>query len=548
MNVGSTPTFARGAGSIVDITAASDSLASRVVNWRVLESVFNFSDHHYIRFSLMRNPAGITASCPQVPSGRDTSGGIDSDTLLTGLLLAEWLDGGTRLDEQDADSGAVSFRSRVTAACNFNLPKRRAPKPGKPPVDWWTAEIDSLRSECVRAKRRKVRMVTRITRLRQRGDADVDNECASVELTRTNDAFREAKKQLKSAILKSKKACWTELISSVDSDPFGKPYKLVMRKLRGPPASVTMERHTLDAVIDTLFPTYRNSIGSPLLHADSPVPFTAAELEAAMCRIRSKSKAPGPDGITTKILSAVHKADPHILLGLFNKCLRDGTFPLEWKTSRVVLLKKGNKPEGVPSSYQPLYLLNDVGKVLESLLSQRLEDHITRKGGLSPNQYGFRKKLSTDDAVLDLHNTIVQEVNDGKFCLAIGIDIKNAFNSIQWPDILTALERWAVPAHLHRMFHSYFSGRSGTLQTCSSLGGSMDVNISGGVPQGSVVGPLLWNVTYDPVLREEVPQGAKLLGFADDTLIMTSSNTITELESIANVTINRGESPISAYR
>jgi len=163
MNVGSTPPpFARGAGSIVDVTAASDSLASRVVNWRVLESVFNFSDHHYIRFSLMPNPAGTTASCQQAPSGWDTSGGIDSDSLLTGLLLAEWLDGGTPLDEQDADSGAVSFRSRVTAACNFALSSRRAPKPGKLPVHWWTAEIDSLRSECVRAKRRKVRIVTRI--------------------------------------------------------------------------------------------------------------------------------------------------------------------------------------------------------------------------------------------------------------------------------------------------------------------------------------------------------------------------------------------------
>jgi len=270
-----------------------------------------------------------------------------------------------------------------------------------------------------------------------------------------------------------------------------------------------------------------------------------AEIEAAMCRIRSKNKDPGPDGITSKILSAVHKADPRILLGLFNKCLRCGTFPLEWKTSRVVLLRKGNKPEGVPSSYRPLCLLNDVGKVLESLLSRRLEDHITRRGGLSPNQYGFRKKLSTDDAVLDLNYSIVREVNNGKFCLAIGIDIKNAFNSIQWPDILSALEKWEVPAHLYRMFHSYFSGRSGTLLTCSSLGGSMEVNISGGVPQGSVVGPLLWNVTYDPVLREEVPQGAKLMGFADDTLILTSSNTIAELESIANVTNNRVEERIS---
>lgn len=117
-----------------------------------------------------------------------------------------------------------------------------------------------------------------------------------------------------------------------------------------------------------------------------------------------------------------------------------------------MLLRKCDKPEGVPSSYRPICLLNDAGKLLESLFMRKLEDFITSSGGLSPNHFGFRKKMSTNDAIRWMHNNIVQEVNRGKFFLAIGIDIKNAFNSIKWKHILAVLERWDVPPYLFRIF------------------------------------------------------------------------------------------------
>lgn len=107
----------------------------------------------------------------------------------------------------------------------------------------------------MRTKRSKRRMVARITRLRGLTAAGFDNERAEAELARTNNAYREAKRQLKVAIVRSKKACWTELIESVDNDPFRKPYKVVMRNLRGPPATTIMEPDTLQKVISTLFPS-----------------------------------------------------------------------------------------------------------------------------------------------------------------------------------------------------------------------------------------------------------------------------------------------------
>jgi hypothetical protein len=197
-----------------------------------------------------------------------------------------------------------------------------------------------------------------------------------------------------------------------------------------------------------------------------------------------------------------------------------------------VLLRKGSKPEGIPSSYRPLCLLNDLGKILEFLLACRLENHISNKGGLARNQYGFRKRLSTDDAVQRLNHTALREMNKGGFCLAISIDIRNAFNTIQWDDVLASLESWDVPPYLLYMFGSNLADRKGEIQTAS--GGSMEVIITGGVPQGSVVGSLLWNLTYNSVLTLDLPPESELIGFADDILIVTAAKSIEELEAKTN--------------
>lgn len=540
-NTGSIPTFPRGNGSIIDITAVSESLVHQLSDWRVMQEEYNSSDHHYIRFSV-RAPARMVTSATPVPSGWNTSGGIDIDAFRTGFLLAEWGMQINDVAERDVESAAASVGIKIAAACDFALPKRTTYKHGKPPVHWWNSEIHALRQECVRTKRGKTRMETRINRLRQRAireGEEFDSVRAEAARIETGTAYREAKRQLRNAIRRSKKACWMELLGAVDRDPFGKPYKLVMRKLRGPPVTASMETQDLISIIDGLFPTHQSAApvrGSPLeVEADL---FTAEEVNAAVEKFKSRNKAPGPDGVTTKILGAVHAICPGMLTDLYNLCLRNSTFPTAWKRSRIVLLKKGDKPAGLPSSYRPLCLLNDIGKVLEHLLACRLEAAITRKGGLTANQFGFRKGVSTDDAVRKFDQTVLAEVNKGQFCLAVSIDIKNAFNTLRWTDILRTLAAWDVPEYLSHMFKSYFNNRAGAVDRDPALGGALEVNITCGVPQGSVVGPLLWNMTYDAVLRQVLPRGTEILGFADDTMVIGSGKSIVELEERVNAALD----------
>ncbi|XP_015376190.1 PREDICTED: uncharacterized protein LOC107170553 [Diuraphis noxia] len=147
MNSGSTSTFTSGAGSVIDLTLASEPLSGRLSGWRVMDSEFNNSDHHYISFHLTDS----TTNQPQPAAGDSqgwiTSGGIDVEALRTGLLIAKWLDGGHQRDAQDAEAEARTLRSRIATACDFALPKRRIAKPGKRPVHWWNPEIGTLRAE-----------------------------------------------------------------------------------------------------------------------------------------------------------------------------------------------------------------------------------------------------------------------------------------------------------------------------------------------------------------------------------------------------------------
>lgn len=89
-NEGSTPTFTRGAGSTVDVTAMSEQLASRFGNLTVMDGVFNYSDHHYIQFSVDVSRNSNQPFSPKGVGGWNTSGGIDIDNLHCGLMVAKW--------------------------------------------------------------------------------------------------------------------------------------------------------------------------------------------------------------------------------------------------------------------------------------------------------------------------------------------------------------------------------------------------------------------------------------------------------------------------
>jgi len=541
MNSGREPTFfGRGRGSCVDVTFASESAARRIRGWTVRTDVENMSDHHHLCFSYrtgrtLPGTRGDPQAAAAATAGRRHPGWrtsrMDVDLLAAAVITVEWT-GATLPSEAPAGSvGAEASAERlvgsVTAACDMALPRRNPHPRGRPPVYWWNGNVAAARAECVRRKRLWIR---------GRGRAH-GGDVFAADAER---AYREARKELKHRIREAKAKCWAELVKTVDDDPWGKPYKVVLKKLRGPPATATMEPQTVRDIAAVLFPQGDRD-GEPAdlagVRSEDVTEFSREEVDAAVRRFGGRRRAPGPDGIPSRVWGVVHATDPGRLADVFNLCLREGVFPGRWKRARLALLAKPGKPEGMPSSYRPLCLLDDVGKIFEFLLASRMNSHMSATGvELSERQFGFRSGRCTDDALRTLRERLMVAVSARRYAVAVSLDIRNAFNTVGWGVVRAALVRMGFPAYVRRVLDSYLSDR--VLHVCDDHGGvPVTVGVTRGVPQGSVLGPLLWNVAFDTVFRLPLPAGVTIIGYADDTLVVSEGNTLAALQDRANAAL-----------
>lgn len=164
-------------------------------------------------------------------------------------------------------------------------------------------------------------------------------------------------------------------------------------------------------------------------------------------------------------------------------------------------------------------MLDSAGKLLERLVLGRLLQHLDDTGQRSENQYGFRNGRSTVDAIERLlqaaHCAAMGAVQHRDICVAVSLDVKNALNTAPWRRIDAALRACQIPPYLNNIVRSYFDGRK--LQVGQSL---LSRNVTCGVPQGSVLGPALFNVFYVKLLDMEMPSGVQLVAFADDVCVL----------------------------
>jgi Reverse transcriptase (RNA-dependent DNA polymerase). len=119
------------------------------------------------------------------------------------------------------------------------------------------------------------------------------------------------------------------------------------------------------------------------------------------------------------------------LRALLTECLRIGAFPDGWKTGRLVLIRKDGRPVESPSAYRPLCLLDEAGKIFERILAERLVEHLADVGpDLAEDQFGFRRGRGTIDAVGRVRSLAEPVLAGGGVCVAVSLDIVNAFNTL----------------------------------------------------------------------------------------------------------------------
>ncbi|CAB0045308.1 unnamed protein product [Trichogramma brassicae] len=340
-------------------------------------------------------------------------------------------------------------------------------------VYWWTEDIAECRRACLRARRLAQRARGRASEAARRED------------------FAVARRNLHVAIKASKHRCWKQLCDEADRDVWGKPYRTVMSCLKGPRGVSPGEPELVRQAVSTLFPRVATlRIRLPARTYEERIPeVSVVELHGACRRVRDQA-APGPDGLPNLALKAAAGACKDVFRRVFTACLREGCFPARWKRQRLVLMLKPGKPAFEPSSYRPLCMLDTAGKLLERIIADRLEAFTEGPAGLADSQFGFRKGRSTIDAIQKVLSIAKAAISGKRY----------------------HKEKMGVPPYLRRIIASYFSDR---VLEYSTDDGAETYSVTAGVPQGSVLGPILWNAMYNKILGLRLPGAVSIVGAGD---------------------------------
>ncbi|XP_038106605.1 uncharacterized protein LOC119766237 [Culex quinquefasciatus] len=495
-NEGFTSTFRRnGVSSIVDVTFCSPSLMASM-DWKVDEG-YTHSDHQAVTFRICRVARG-----PAQPASRQECRWKTSTLNKEVFVEALRRESATRdILELDCD-GLMTI---LTGTSDAAMLRQSKPRNARSPVYWWNEDIAAIRAASLSARRKL-----------QRARSDELREARRV-------IYKIAKATLSKAIKESKRNCFGNLCQEANNAPWGNAYRIVMAKLKSGAVAIDRSPEMMSRIIDGLFPHHEVEPWptTPYYHEGLTVDeqnITNEELIKAASALKA-NKAPGPDGIPNQVLKLAIEENLDMFRSALQKCMDTGVFPDRWKRQRLVLLPKPGKPPGDPSAYRPICLIDTAGKLLERVILNRLTIYLER--GLSDRQFGFRKGRSTVDAikaVLEKAKIAVEPKRRGmRFCAIITLDVKNAFNSASWDAIARSLHRFRVPNYLCKLLKSYFENRVLLYETDEGL---RELIITAGVPQGSLIGPGLWNGMYDGVLTLELPTGVSIVGFADDIVLM----------------------------
>lgn len=260
-----------------------------------------------------------------------------------------------------------------------------------------------------------------------------------------------------------------------------------------------------------------NSAIEPKYIEDQTFFCTLKKFKIILKKLNNK-KSTGIDKIPNIALKNLLENYIQYILTIFNNLLNNGYFPDRWKKAKVIPLpKKGKDPSRV-SSYRPISLLPNLGKLFEILINNSLTTQITLKNCIPKEQFGFRLRSSTIHAVTKFVSDISNALSKNNIVAACLIDLEKAFDSVWLRGLMFKLIKKNLPEHLLRMVWSMIIERKMSV----SISGGIESNeyiLKNGLQQGAVNSPILFNLYLSEILELFGINSTEGIGFADDLVL-----------------------------
>ena len=239
-----------------------------------------------------------------------------------------------------------------------------------------------------------------------------------------------------------------------------------------------------------------------------------------------ETKAAGADGIPTIVLRRCADELAYSLCLLYQKSLEMGELPKEWKFAKITaIFKKGGKRK--PENYRPVSLTSQSCKVLERIIREQITDHVDTNNLMSPHQHGFRKKRSCQTNLLESFEVWTKVVDEGAPVDIVYCDFRKAFDTVSHQHLIKKLSSYGIKGQVLAWLSDFLSERWQAVAVGNSI--SSPVKVTSGVPQGSVLGPLLFLLYVN-----ELPKLTKseLKMFADDVKLFRGIESAADVQTL----------------